>query len=208
MLLISERYGGETSLFGREFRLRDLRADGFLTTQHKVQLPLGQVPRTSLESYGYLNRGPVGLYELGDGKVHLRRRTPKTTFTAKDVKLVRESFELQFGKLARANPRKALAIVRVKERLSLRLAQVERRVAVVEKAGKKVSLAEGRAIVGKVVQDELADLDVDGDGRSDFSREAYDTIVENSFRIPLADPLSTFSIDVDTASFSNVRRFI
>jgi Ca-activated chloride channel family protein len=38
--------------------------------------------------------------------------------------------------------------------------------------------------------------------------EAYDAIVENQFQSPLDEPLSTFSIDVDTASYANVRRFL
>ncbi|MCI0360676.1 MAG: von Willebrand factor type A domain-containing protein [Planctomycetaceae bacterium] len=38
--------------------------------------------------------------------------------------------------------------------------------------------------------------------------EQYERIVENAFLSPLADPLSTFSIDVDTASYANVRRFL
>lgn len=38
--------------------------------------------------------------------------------------------------------------------------------------------------------------------------EAYGTIVENPFRSPLVAPRSTFSADVNTASYSNVRRFI
>jgi Ca-activated chloride channel family protein len=44
--------------------------------------------------------------------------------------------------------------------------------------------------------------------RDDFNTEAYDHIEENRFRRVEADPLSTFSIDVDTASYANVRRFI
>jgi len=39
-------------------------------------------------------------------------------------------------------------------------------------------------------------------------REQYDEIVENPFIAVAADPLSTFSIDVDRASYSNMRRFI
>ncbi|MBI1315035.1 DUF3520 domain-containing protein [bacterium] len=42
----------------------------------------------------------------------------------------------------------------------------------------------------------------------DFNTEAYDAIVENRFQSPLDEPLSTFSIDVDTASYANVRRFL
>jgi Ca-activated chloride channel family protein len=38
--------------------------------------------------------------------------------------------------------------------------------------------------------------------------EQYDRIVEHPFRSVLRQPLSTFSIDVDTASYANVRRFL
>lgn len=38
--------------------------------------------------------------------------------------------------------------------------------------------------------------------------ESYKKIEEVGFKAPLKDPLSTFSIDVDAASYSNVRRFI
>jgi len=39
-------------------------------------------------------------------------------------------------------------------------------------------------------------------------REGYDAIVENPFQSVTDQPLSTFSIDVDAASYSNLRRFI
>jgi Ca-activated chloride channel family protein len=38
--------------------------------------------------------------------------------------------------------------------------------------------------------------------------EAYDQPPENSFEPVAANPLSTFSIDVDTASYANIRRFL
>jgi Ca-activated chloride channel family protein len=41
-----------------------------------------------------------------------------------------------------------------------------------------------------------------------FNTEAYDYIEENDFLDAMSNPLSTFSIDVDTASYSNVRRFL
>ncbi|MBX3238627.1 MAG: von Willebrand factor type A domain-containing protein [Chitinophagaceae bacterium] len=41
-----------------------------------------------------------------------------------------------------------------------------------------------------------------------FDTEDYDGIVENRFLGVTANPLSTFSIDVDAASYSNVRRFL
>ncbi len=42
----------------------------------------------------------------------------------------------------------------------------------------------------------------------EFNTEEYSAIKENSFKSAVADPLSTFSIDVDTASYANVRRMI
>lgn len=42
----------------------------------------------------------------------------------------------------------------------------------------------------------------------DFNTEEYSRIYENAFYKPVDQPLSTFSIDVDTASYSNVRRFL
>ncbi len=41
-----------------------------------------------------------------------------------------------------------------------------------------------------------------------FNREAYARIHDNPFRRVLDKPLSTFSIDVDTAAYSNMRRFL
>jgi Ca-activated chloride channel family protein len=43
---------------------------------------------------------------------------------------------------------------------------------------------------------------------ADFNTEAYDRIDEIGFRDPRKHPLSTFSVDVDTASYANVRRFL
>ena len=42
----------------------------------------------------------------------------------------------------------------------------------------------------------------------DFNTEGYDHIIENPFLTVNDNPLSTFSIDVDAASYSNMRRFI
>lgn len=43
---------------------------------------------------------------------------------------------------------------------------------------------------------------------ADHNTENYSTIVENGYKEVLKDPLSTFSVDVDRASYSNVRRFL
>jgi Ca-activated chloride channel family protein len=42
----------------------------------------------------------------------------------------------------------------------------------------------------------------------EFNTESYNTIHENIFHTPEKSPLSTFSIDVDAASYSNLRRFL
>ena len=44
--------------------------------------------------------------------------------------------------------------------------------------------------------------------RSDYNTEAYEPIIENDFLSAMEEPLSTFSIDVDYASYANVRRFL
>jgi Ca-activated chloride channel family protein len=43
---------------------------------------------------------------------------------------------------------------------------------------------------------------------AEYNTEGYDRVAENPFLDVLKNPLSTFSIDVDTASYTNVRRFI
>lgn len=42
----------------------------------------------------------------------------------------------------------------------------------------------------------------------EFNTEAYKHIDDNPFQLVTQSPLSTFSIDVDTASYSNMRRFV
>ena len=46
------------------------------------------------------------------------------------------------------------------------------------------------------------------EGPRSFNTESYDQVDENGFKHVATDPLSTFSIDVDTASYANVRRFL
>lgn len=46
------------------------------------------------------------------------------------------------------------------------------------------------------------------DQKASFDSEGYDVIVENKFLAATQNPLSTFSIDVDEAAYSNIRRFL
>ncbi|HYM92516.1 MAG TPA: von Willebrand factor type A domain-containing protein, partial [Chitinophagaceae bacterium] len=48
----------------------------------------------------------------------------------------------------------------------------------------------------------------DNEVTDNFNTESYDHITENRFLKVKDNPLSTFSIDVDVASYSNVRRFL
>jgi Ca-activated chloride channel homolog len=62
----------------------------------------------------------------------------------------------------------------------------------------------------KIVKDEevgdaLAEVKIE---EEPFNTEDYDRIVENRFLAATQNPLSTFSIDVDEAAYSNVRRYI
>ena len=69
----------------------------------------------------------------------------------------------------------------------------------------------------KTITGRVAGLDINGNGYykkdsdrkiEDFNTEGYDHITENRFLKVTDNPLSTFSIDVDAASYSNVRRFL
>ena len=50
--------------------------------------------------------------------------------------------------------------------------------------------------------------EVSEDNYTDPNTESYAGLEENPFESPLKTPLSTFSIDVDNASYTNIRRFI
>lgn len=58
------------------------------------------------------------------------------------------------------------------------------------------------------VADSAATMVQEQNKAKDFNTEEYDNIVENQFVTTKLEPLSTFSIDVDRAAYSNVRRII
>ena len=73
------------------------------------------------------------------------------------------------------------------------------------------SEVKSEAVVGATPPSRV-NLGVVNDGRpepgADRANESYDRIADNNFMHVDAAPLSTFSIDVDTASYSNVRRYL
>lgn len=69
------------------------------------------------------------------------------------------------------------------------------------------------ANIYEFASEELADggdfqSKVKGEYEPEFNTEEYNAIVENNFKSVKNNPLSTFSVDVDTASYSNVRRML
>lgn len=71
------------------------------------------------------------------------------------------------------------------------------------------SLPQGRATTnGTSLFDLEANSTVPGLAEQQFNTEAYDHLADNPFLATTDNPLSTFSIDVDTGSYSNIRRFL
>lgn len=55
----------------------------------------------------------------------------------------------------------------------------------------------------------VADTVIDNmDDEEEYDREGYDYITENAFASVAGNPVSTFSVDVDAASYSNTRRML
>jgi Ca-activated chloride channel family protein len=75
--------------------------------------------------------------------------------------------------------------------------------------GRVDALAETVTVVGnlgdKEARDELGHLRA---ASAPFNTDAYDYVPENPFVLVAQDPRSTFSVDVDTASYSIVRRYL
>ncbi len=73
--------------------------------------------------------------------------------------------------------------------------------------GPKAKGARTRSARGLLAERSVAGVDSQG-AAADHGTEEYAKIDENPFKTAADNPLSTFSIDVDTASYSNVRRFL
>jgi Ca-activated chloride channel family protein len=61
---------------------------------------------------------------------------------------------------------------------------------------------------GRILMGVASDDPFHADEGSESNTETYDRIVENAFLNAREQPLSTFAVDVDTASYANVRRFL
>jgi Ca-activated chloride channel family protein len=74
--------------------------------------------------------------------------------------------------------------------------------------GKSAGISVARAKRKQRSPGYIADKQFIPDSVDFFNTESYDEIIENPFLTVNGNPLSTFSIDVDGASYSNVRRFL
>ncbi|MDX1629908.1 MAG: von Willebrand factor type A domain-containing protein [Fulvivirga sp.] len=84
-------------------------------------------------------------------------------------------------------------------------------VVVTSRGVKRKKSALGYAVSGNNAPAEQKDMSYavyDQENYVQHNTEEYNAINENEFRQALKKPLSTFSIDVDAASYSNVRRFL
>lgn len=78
----------------------------------------------------------------------------------------------------------------------------------VANASGKAASGIGATLNGSRVRRESSDRSHPGTPRFDGNREQYDRIVDNPFLTVRDNALSTFSVDVDRASYGNVRRFL
>lgn len=74
-----------------------------------------------------------------------------------------------------------------------------------DRAAATTRVAKEQALSGRVAGVQVQTFHNSAPG---LQYEGYDAISENSFHKAKDEPLSTFSIDVDAASYSNVRRFL
>ncbi|WP_337992870.1 vWA domain-containing protein [Flavobacterium sp. KACC 22763] len=73
---------------------------------------------------------------------------------------------------------------------------------------KKADYSAAEAVDSTAVAVATTDLIEEENYIPDANTESYAGLEENPFESPLKEPLSTFSIDVDNASYTNIRRFI
>ncbi len=88
---------------------------------------------------------------------------------------------------------------------------------VIEEVAKKESMSENKLIFSDQIIEDNSEIEMDEEDIAEelqinfdhqHNTEEYNHIIENEFLSSLEKPLSTFSIDVDNASYSNTRRYL
>lgn len=124
------------------------------------------------------------------------------TTSSKNAKLVFSAVGFE-GREEKVNGRNEIHLV-----LKANNAGLQEVVVVGYQAHRKMDMS---SVVAPALSGRVAGVNIQGNNgmyTQDFNTEDYDKINENGFHKATDDPLSTFSIDVDAASYSNVRRFL
>ncbi len=158
-----------------------------------------------------------------DGDFRFQNLAPDTY----DVKFQLEGFKTAVTKGLRANPGEKVALnpqlkpSDIQEMVTVtgRATTIDTKSTTGESLEMAQSLPSGRqfneivSIVPGLVYDNVDDDKLLGNqpactASGDFNTEAYNRVQENEFLKAMDNPLSTFAIDVDTASYANTRRFL
>lgn len=140
-----------------------------------------------------------------------------TTFSDKITKLSSEEFETKNDPLYYINGEKVLKkeldLIDNKTINSIKIIKVEDAIEVFGQKGKNgVILVTTEVNNYNVVEKFFNKLDKKGVNLNELNfinlNDEYDAFLENPFENSTSSPLSTFSIDVDNASYTNIRKFI
>ncbi|MEZ4849650.1 MAG: VWA domain-containing protein [Bacteroidia bacterium] len=126
-----------------------------------------------------------------------------------DVKAVEiQQREIQAQQLS---IRKSEESVKIQSDIQSQTTTIQGQMPGVTNAAPKVRIKQPKVVIKQDPKPEPTPTVVDNDQprpRKDYTDERYEPIHENHFKRVNQSPVSTFSIDVDKASYSNMRRFI
>ncbi|MEN7547878.1 von Willebrand factor type A domain-containing protein [Rapidithrix thailandica] len=121
--------------------------------------------------------------------------------------------EVQVKQQSTINVRLSVEIIEIVEDVEIiEVVEDEEIIEVVEEPVEEMDMAAPLRLEKKAlnysISGKVAGMPAPEPYRENFNTEEYDQINENIFHNPLHKPLSTFSIDVDAASYSNLRRML
>ncbi len=191
--------------FGNRASGRPLTAAPAYTKDAEKNVPASDAPATTplLEGSRGLSLNPGKSLEEELGKFDAPAATPQLKET-RGLSNAASGLKVKNGKIVRPN----ISTGQAGE------TQFESLLPEEKDLNKKLSrqLAAEAATMGQAsaFRDELATVESSSIPYDDIapSNEQYAPIIENTFQAVQTQPLSTFSIDVDTASYANVRRFL
>jgi len=142
---------------------------------------------TDVDGFYHLKNIPSGIYDLTASYLGYQNSVSKDVVVKKDS-LIQVDFKMEVGT--------QLSEVAVIAYNSTVKSTRKRRL---------IPRKDSRAKTNAYYTDGIKENESD---HKEGNTEDYDEIKENNFKAVTADPVSTFSIDVDAASYANVRRMI